>query len=99
MQSFRADLDEEDFVPELDEEWLNPEALKQRRNVPVPALDEASVVPAQQRVDPQESTSFQDHQLPQDPPISTHDSAATTEPALDALNDEAIGIDEIESDA
>ena len=86
MQSFRADLDDDDYIPDLDEEWLSPEALKQRRNVPVPSLDSDN--PAQQRVDSAQQRVD---------PISnkgTHDNLDAAVPA----DDDATGAQEIESD-
>ena len=41
MQTFRADLDSEDYIPDLDEEWLSSDETHRRRNIPVPAIDES----------------------------------------------------------
>ncbi len=34
FQTFRSDLDDDDFIPDLDSEWLTAEDTQQRRNVP-----------------------------------------------------------------
>ena len=49
LSSFRSDIDEEDYIPELSDEWKTPEELQTPHNVKEPMLKDEKQKSNQQR--------------------------------------------------